>query len=167
MKIKAGKNPPKDINVFIEIPRGSTIKYELDKESGLIKVDRFLHGAMYFPFNYGFVPETHAEDGDPLDVVVIASYPVQSGAMLPSRPIGLLEMEDEAGIDTKIIAVPQDTIDPDYSHVKDIKDLPDHLKAKIKNFFDRYKDLEKGKWVKTNNFLGVKEAYKAITKALQ
>ena len=166
-KLNAGKNAPEEINVVIEIPQGGTIKYELDKETGAIMVDRFMHGAMFYPFNYGFVPETHAEDGDPLDVLVVSTYPVAPGAVIKSRTIGMLEMEDEAGIDTKIIAVPAKKIDPFYSEIETIDDLPNMVKAQIKNMFDRYKDLEDGKWVKTKDFLGKKDALKAINKSMK
>lgn len=105
-KIPIGKNPPEEINVFVEIPQGSSIKYELDKETGVIIVDRFAYTSMFYPFNYGFIPNTHAEDGDPVDVLVISTYPVHPGTLIPARPIGILEMEDEEGIDTKILAVP-------------------------------------------------------------
>ncbi|OGK38983.1 inorganic pyrophosphatase [Candidatus Roizmanbacteria bacterium RIFCSPHIGHO2_12_FULL_44_10] len=164
--LTAGKNPPQEINVFVEIPQGGTVKYELDKDSEVMFVDRFMHGAMFYPFNYGFVPGTHAEDGDALDVLVISTFPVNPGTVIPARPIGMLEMEDEAGIDTKILAVPLDKIDPFYKEIKEITDLSETTKAKIKNFFDRYKDLEAGKWVKTKDFLTRKQAEEAISKAL-
>lgn len=167
INLKPGKNPPEEINVFIEIPQGSSIKYELDKESGLIFVDRFTYTAMFYPFNYGFIPQSHAEDGDPVDVLVISSLPVHPGVILPSKPIGMLEMEDEEGVDTKIIAVPTKKIDPFMANTTDINDLDENTKGKIKHFFDHYKELEPNKWVKTKNFLGKEEAYKAIEKALK
>jgi inorganic pyrophosphatase len=166
-KLTTGKNVPEEINVFIEIPQGSSIKYELDKESGVIFVDRFNYGAMGFPANYGFIPNTLGDDGDPLDVLVLASQSVQSGTVIPARPVGLLEMEDEAGVDTKIIAVPTAKVDPFFAKATDIADIDEAVKNKIKNFFDHYKDLEPGKWVKTKNFLGRKEALKAIKKSLK
>lgn len=165
-KISAGKNPPHEINVFVEIPQGSSIKYELDKESEIIFVDRFSYTAMSYPFNYGFIPHTKGEDSDPLDVLVISSYPVYPGTILQSRPIGMLEMEDEAGIDTKIIAVPFKKVDPFYSHVEDIAYLNDNLKNLIKHFFEHYKEIEPGKWVKIKNFLSKKHAETAIKKSL-
>lgn len=164
--LSAGKNPPAEINVFVEIPQGSSIKYELDKESETIFVDRFVYTAMSYPFNYGFIPHTKAEDGDPVDVLVISSYPVYPGTILRSRPIGMLEMEDEAGIDTKIIAVPFKKVDPFYSHIEDIADLNDNLKNLIKHFFEHYKEIEPGKWVKIKNFLSKKHAEDAIKKSL-
>ncbi|GAB4219698.1 MAG: inorganic diphosphatase [Candidatus Microgenomates bacterium] len=165
--IPAGKNPPEEVNVLVEIPQGSSIKYELDKKSGAIMVDRFAYTAMFYPFNYGFVPSTLAEDGDPVDILVISTYPVHPGTVIPARPIGMLEMEDEAGIDTKIIAVPTEKVDPFYGKIFDISDLDDQTKDKIKHFFNHYKELEPGKWVKTKNFLGKEKAYEAIKKALK
>lgn len=161
-----GKNPPSQINVFVEIPQDSSIKYELDKDSGVVFVDRFLHTAFSYPFNYGFVPGTMAEDGDPVDVLVISSKSVAPGCVLPATPIGMLEMEDEEGIDTKIIAVPTVKIDPLYGTWKDIADVPDALKAKMKHFFEHYKELEPGKWVKIKDWKGKLEAEKAIEKGL-
>ena len=119
-KIPAGKNPPQEINVFIEIPQGSSIKYELDKDSGALAVDRLLYTSMAYPFNYGFIPNTHAEDGDPLDVLLITSTSLSPGTFCSARPIGMLEMEDEGGIDHKIIAVPTAKIDPELADINDI-----------------------------------------------
>lgn len=167
MNISSGKKVPSEINVFVEIPQGSAIKYELDKESGVIFVDRFNYTAMVYPCNYGFIPGTLAEDGDPVDVLVISSQSVQAGTVIPARPIGMLEMEDEAGIDTKILAVPTVKVDPFYKHVNDISDLDDTLRQKIKHFFDHYKEIEPNKWVKTKDFLGKKEAEAAITKGIK
>jgi inorganic pyrophosphatase len=161
-KISAGKNPPEDINVVIEIPQGSSIKYEVDKESGAVFVDRFLFTAMYYPFNYGFIPNTLAEDGDPTDVLVISSQPVVPGSVIRSRPIGMLEMEDEEGIDTKIIAVPVSKLDKTFDSIKDISDLPQATLDKIKHFFEHYKELESGKWVKVREFKSAEVAKNAI-----
>lgn len=166
-KLSPGKNPPEEINVYVEIPQGSSIKYELDKESGVIMVDRFAYTAMFYPFNYGFVPGTHAEDGDPIDVLVISSYSVAPGTMIPSRPIGMLEMEDEAGIDTKILAVPTVKVDPFFANVRDVSDLDEATKKKIQHFFNHYKEIEPGKWVKTKRFLGKEEAEEAIKKSIK
>lgn len=166
-KISVGKNPPEEVNVFIEIPQGSSVKYELDKESGVIMVDRFNFTAMFYPFNYGFIPGTSAEDGDPTDVLVISSYSVQPGTVIPSRPIGMLEMEDEAGIDTKIIAVPTLKVDPFFSKINSINDLDNMTKEKIKHFFNHYKELEPNKWVKIKNFLDKEAAYKDIKKSIK
>jgi inorganic pyrophosphatase len=165
-KLTAGKNPPEEVNVFVEIPQGSSIKYELEKESGVVFVDRFAYTAMFYPFNYGFIPQTHAEDGDPVDVLVVSTYSVAPGTVIPARPIGILEMEDEAGIDTKIIAVPTKKVDPFLAKIEDINDLDQTTKEKIKHFFDHYKELEPGKWVKTRNFLGKEKAMEAIKKSL-
>lgn len=166
-KLSAGKNVPEEVNVLVEIPQGSSVKYELDKESGTIFVDRFNHTAMFYPFNYGFIPQTKAEDGDPVDVLVISTYPVVPGSVIPARPIGMLEMEDEAGIDTKIIALPIKKVDPFYENINDINDLSAKVKDMIKHFFDHYKELEAGKWVKTKNFLNKEEAYRAINKSIK
>jgi inorganic pyrophosphatase len=166
-KIPAGKNVPEEINVVIEIPKGSSVKYEMNKEAGAIFVDRFNHTAMFYPFNYGFVPQTQAEDGDPIDVLVISTYPVVPGAVIPARPIGMLEMEDEAGIDTKIIALPLKKVDPFYENVNDIEDLEAKVKNMIKHFFEHYKELEQGKWVKTRNFLSKEKALEAVKKSLK
>lgn len=166
-KLSPGKDPKTgEINVFIEIPEGSFIKYELDKESECIMVDRFAFTSMAFPGNYGFIPQTHGEDGDPLDVLLIATYPVIPGAVVPARVIGMLEMEDEAGIDTKIIAVPTVKVDPFHSHVKEVTDLDETLMKKIQHYFNHYKELEPSKWVKTKNFLSKEKALEAIQKAL-
>lgn len=163
--ISSGKNFPKVINVFIEIPQGSSVKYELEKDSGIIFVDRFIYTAMAYPFNYGFIPNTKAEDGDPVDVLVISSVSVHPGVVIPSRPIGLLEMEDEEGSDNKILAVPVVRVDPLYANVNDIKDIDESILEKIRHFFEHYKELEKEKWVKLNNFAGKKKALEEIKKS--
>jgi inorganic pyrophosphatase len=165
-QLSAGKNPPEQINVFVEIPQDGSIKYELDKDSGVIFVDRFLYTAFSYPFNYGFIPDTKAEDGDPVDVLVVSSKSVHPGTVIPSVPIGMLEMEDEEGIDTKIIAVPTKKVDPYYGAWSTIEDVPQALKDKIKHFFEHYKELEPGKWVKLKEWKGKKEAMEAISKGL-
>ncbi|MEK7092090.1 MAG: inorganic diphosphatase, partial [Patescibacteria group bacterium] len=134
--IPAGKNVPEEVNVFIEISKGSTVKYELDKDMGVIVVDRFGYTAMPYPFDYGFVPNTLSEDSDPLDVLVLTSQPVNQGVVIPVRPIGMLEMEDESGIDTKIIAVPTKKVDPYMAHIEDIADINESIKKMIQHFFD-------------------------------
>jgi inorganic pyrophosphatase len=149
-------------HIFIEIPKNSSVKYEIDKETGQLVVDRFMYTAMSYPFNYGFLPDTKAKDGDAVDVMVISTYPVQAGCILPSRIIGMLEMEDEAGSDNKVIAVPTKKIDPFYAHINDIADLDDATKNLIKHFFENYKSIEPGKWVKIKNFLGKDAALKEI-----
>lgn len=166
--LSSGKNPTEgQINVLVEIPKDSGIKYELDKDSGIIMVDRFLHTAMRFPSNYGFVPNTLADDGDPLDVMVLSDYSVAPGTVIPSVVIGMLEMEDEAGIDTKILAVPTSKIDPLYGAFTDINDVPDAIKNKMKHFYENYKSLEPGKWVKLKEWKDKATALEAVKKALK
>lgn len=166
--IPVGKKPENgEINVFIEIPKDSNIKYELDKDSGVIMVDRFLYTAMAFPTNYGFVPNTLADDGDPLDVMVLSEHALMPGVVIPSVVIGMLEMEDEAGIDTKILAVPTAKIDPLFGVYTDVSEIPDATKNKLKHFYENYKSLEPGKWVKLKNWLGKSDAIEAVKKALQ
>jgi inorganic pyrophosphatase len=166
-KIPAGKNPPEDVYVLIEIPKDSSIKYELDKESGAVFVDRVLYTAMYYPFNYGFIPNTLADDGDPVDVLVISEWAAVPGSVIRARVIGMLEMEDESGVDTKVIAVPHSKIDPTYDGIKSIEDLPEAVLNKIKHFFEHYKELEPGKWVKVKNFKGKEEALKEVQKGIE
>lgn len=167
MKVTAGKNPPEEINVFIEIPQGVSVKYELDKESGVIFVDRFLFTEMEYPFNYGFVPETLADDGDPVDVIVLSSKPVVPGVVIPSRPIGMLEMEDEAGLDNKIVAVPMPKVDKKFAEYNDVADIPAEIKDQIKYFFENYKKTEPGKWVKIKEWKGRSAALEDIKRALK
>lgn len=155
----------KEILVFIEIPKGSKVKYEFDEELKMIKVDRFLYGPNYFPFEYGFVMKTKGEDGDPLDCVLISEEPTFPGCILKARPIGILEMEDEAGIDNKILAVPIEKLEPRLKEIQDVKDLTEHQKAEIKELFETYKRLEPGKWVKLREFKGKEEAEKLIEEA--
>ena len=162
-KIPVGQNAPWDVNVIIEIPMGGEpIKYEVDKASGALFVDRFLHTAMYYPCNYGFLPHTLSDDGDPCDMLVVGRRPIQPGAVLRSRPIGVLIMEDEAGLDEKILAVPVNKLHPFYSDVQSYKDLPEILLDQIAHFFQHYKDLEKGKWVKIKRWGDAEEAAKII-----
>ncbi len=166
-KIPAGDNPPKEINILIEIPKGSSVKYELDKKLNVIVADRVTYTAMFYPFNYGFIPNTHAEDGDPLDVVLLMEYPVVPNVLVKGKVIGMLEMEDEAGIDTKIIAVPNKKTDPFWGKINSIEEVDEATKKRIKHFFNHYKEIEPGKWVKTRSFLPPEEAYKFVTKALK
>lgn len=152
-KVPAGKNIPEEFNVVIEIPMNSDpIKYEVDDASGCIFVDRFMLAAMHYPWNYGYVPQTISEDGDPVDVLVLTPFPVQVGAVIRSRAIGILNMEDEAGIDAKILAVPVDKLYPPYRNIQSPDDLPAEETARIKHFFEHYKDLESGKWVKVQDW---------------
>jgi inorganic pyrophosphatase len=148
-KLPPGRNPPHEINVLIEVPlRSDPIKYEYDKENGFIFVDRYLYTAMFYPCNYGFIPNTLSLDGDPVDVMVVGRMPVVPGAILRSRPIGVLMMEDEAGQDEKILAVPIDKITQVHRNVQSYKDIPQIDLARITHFFEHYKDLEPNKWVK-------------------
>ena len=167
-KIPAGKNPPDDINAVIEIPQGGLpVKYELDKESGALFVDRFLHTSMVYPANYGFVPHTLSEDGDPCDVLVISQTPVVPAAVIRCRPIGALLMRDEAGPDEKIIAVPVERLHPFYSGVNSYADLPEILRDQIAHFFQHYKDLEKGKWVTIAEWVGPERAKAMIVAGME
>lgn len=164
-KIGYGENPDK-VKAVIEIPYGSSIKYEIEKESGAVVVDRVLHSAMYYPANYGFVNKTLSQDGDPADVLVLTEYPMQAGSVINCRLIGVLIMEDESGIDEKLLAVPVSKIDPTYDEIQDIDDLPKHTLAKIKNFFETYKALEPGKWVKVKDFQNKAAAAKILQDAI-
>jgi inorganic pyrophosphatase len=165
--IPAGKHPPNDINAVIEIPLGGVpVKYEFDKVSGAIFVDRFLHTAMFYPGNYGFIPHTLSDDGDPCDILVITQIPVVPGAVIRCRPVGALLMEDEAGNDEKILAVPVDDLHPFYKGIVSYRDLPDVMCEQIAHFFQHYKDLEKGKWVSIVRWLDAREAEKLVMDAM-
>lgn len=165
--LPVGKNPPEDVNVYIEIPQGVSVKYELDKDSGFIFVDRFLYTEMNYPFNYGFIPNTLADDGDPVDVLVLSSKPVVPGVVIACRPIGMLEMEDEAGIDNKIIAVPIPKVDNKFKDYNDVTDIPQKTKDELKYFFENYKKSEPGKWVKIKEWKGKTEALADIKQAMK
>jgi inorganic pyrophosphatase len=166
--IAIGLNPPDDLNVVIEVPiGGEPIKYEMDKAAGTLVVDRFLHTPMRYPGNYGFVPHTLARDGDPLDVLVANTRPIVPGAIINVRPIGVLKMEDDSGVDEKIIAVPTSKLTKHYEHVKTYADLPRIAQEQIQHFFEHYKDLESGKWVKMIGWGGVDEAKQLIIEAIQ
>jgi inorganic pyrophosphatase len=161
--IPAGKNPPEDIYVAIEIPANSSpVKYELDKDMGALLVDRFMATPMFYPANYGFIPHTLADDGDPLDVLVVTPYPIQAGCVIRCRPVGILNMEDEAGGDAKLIAVPHDKLTRTYHNIKEIEDLPELLRDQIHHFFENYKTLEPGKWVKIQGWASAEDARKAV-----
>ena len=165
--IPAGRNPPIDLNVIVEIPLGGVpVKYELDKKSGALFVDRFLHTAMYYPGNYGFIPQTLSEDGDPCDALVISQVPVVSGAVIRCRPLGALVMEDEAGADEKIVAVPVDALHPMYSSLRSYKELPGIVCDQISHFFQHYKDLEPGKWARIIGWGDAAEARRYIAEAI-
>ena len=167
-KVRAGQNPPEDINVIIEIAAHSTpVKYEIDKEVDLIVVDRFMPVSMAYPANYGYIPSSMSEDGDPLDVLVVTPTPVMPGAVVRSRPIGILKMEDEAGQDAKIIACAHPKLTVAYDGIDDIDQLPELLRHQIEHFFENYKKLEKGKWVKMDQWANKAAALEAITQALK
>ena len=161
-----GTAPPHDINVVVEIPQGSSVKYEVDKETGTLVVDRFLFTPMAYPAAYGYVPGTLAADGDPADALVLASSPIVPGAVIRCRPIGVLHMEDEAGLDEKIICVPHDRVHPLYTDVHTTADLPEIVRQQITHFFETYKDLEPGKWVKVNGFGTLDEAHDIIARSI-
>ncbi|WP_068860914.1 inorganic diphosphatase [Perlucidibaca aquatica] len=167
-QIPAGKDVPNDIYVVIEIPANhAPIKYEIDKDADALFVDRFVGTAMFYPANYGYIPNTLSEDGDALDVLVVTPYPVVPGAVIRCRPVGKLKMEDESGIDAKLIAVPHDKLTPLYKHVKEYTDLPELLLKQIEHFFAHYKDLEPGKWVKITGWEGADVAKEEILKSIE
>lgn len=165
-KIGAGKKAPNEINVFVEIPQGSGVKYEFDEKMDAIEVDRFIGSASVYPFNYGFIPMTLADDGDAMDVMILSSMAVAPGSVMVCRPIGLLEMEDEHGVDTKILAVPAHGVDPFYAHIEKLEDVDMPTKERIKLFFKQYKEMEADRWSKVQNFGDRKAALAAIRGAL-
>ncbi|MEM0943297.1 MAG: inorganic diphosphatase [Pseudomonadota bacterium] len=165
--IPTGKNPPEDINVIIEVPiGGEPIKYELDKEAGALFVDRFLYTPMRYPGNYGFVPHTLSDDGDPIDVLIANTRPLVPGCVISCRPIGVLVMEDEKGQDEKIVAVPSSKITLRHEKIEDFSDLPEITRQQINHFFEHYKDLEPGKWVKVQNWADAAHAKRMIQDAI-
>ena len=158
-RVNSGRDVPNDLNVIIEIPMNADpIKYEVDKETGAMFVDRFMSTSMHYPCNYGYIPHTLSKDGDPVDVLVISPVPLISGVVVRCRPLGMLTMTDEAGEDAKILAVPIDKLCGLYQKKKSYNDLPELVLSQIAHFFAHYKDLESGKWVKINGWVGVKEA---------
>jgi inorganic pyrophosphatase len=165
-KIGCGENPEK-VHAVIEIPYGSHIKYEVDKDSGAVMVDRVMYSAMYYPANYGFVPNTLADDGDPADVMVLTDYALSPGSVIKCRLIGVLVMEDESGMDEKLIAVPVSKVDPTYEGISSLEDLPKHTLDKIKNFFETYKMLEPNKWVKVKEYKDKAEATRLLDAAIK
>jgi len=166
-RISAGIDPPQDVHAVIEIPLGGVpVKYEMDKDSGALFVDRFLHTAMFYPGNYGFIPHTLSADGDPCDVLVVSQVPVVPGAVIRCRPVGALVMRDEAGEDEKILAVPVDALHPFYAGVKSYRDLPAIMCEQVAHFFQHYKDLEKGKWVTLAEWLDVAAAEALVMAAI-
>ncbi len=166
--ISIGYNPPQDVNVIIEVPLGGQpIKYEMDKEAGMLVVDRFLYTPMSYPGNYGFVPHTLSDDGDPIDVLVCNTRQLLPGCLINVRPIGVLIMEDNAGQDEKVIAVPSERTTRRYEHVHDYDDLPEITLQQVEHFFEHYKDLEPGKWVKIGDWRSADVAKRMITEAIE
>ena len=164
--IPAGKDLPNDIYVVIEIPANSSpVKYEIDKDADALFVDRFMASPMFYPANYGYINNTLADDGEALDVLVLTPHPVVPGSVIRCRPVGVLNMTDEAGEDAKLLAVPHEKLTQAYNHVQDITDLPEMLRNQIKEFFENYKNLEKGKWVKVESWEGVESAKAKIEEA--
>jgi len=165
-KVPAGKSLPDDIYVVIEIPANSSpIKYEIDTDSNAVFVDRFMATPMFYPANYGYIPNTLSDDGDALDVLVVTPYPVVPGSVIRARPVGILNMSDEAGKDAKLVAVPHDKLSASYKNVKEISDLPELLIKQIQHFFENYKDLEPGKWVKVDGWADAAAAREEIMKS--
>lgn len=166
--VTPGSNVPEVINVIIEIPVQSLpVKYEVNKKTGAMFVDRFLNTAMFYPCNYGYVPQTLSEDGDPVDVLVITPCPLIVGSVITCRPIGMLKMTDEKGVDTKLLAVPTDKLTPLYQHIKTYQDVAPNLLEQISHFFEHYKDLEPNKWVKVDGWLGPDAAYAEIVASIK
>lgn len=166
-EIGPGKNPPTDIYVVVEIPQNSNIKYELDEKSGILFVDRKLHTSMVYPFNYGFIPQTKEPDGDPVDILVLSNDQFSPLSVIKSKPIGVLIMEDEEGKDSKIIAVPNEKIDNEYARYEEIDQVNPRTLEKIKHFFEHYKELEKGKYVKVTGWEDKKSAEQIINQGIE
>lgn len=167
LKLDAGADAPEKVTAFIEIPKGSNVKYEYDVKTDMIKVDRILYTSMVLPYNYGFVPGTLGEDGDPLDVLVISSAAFVPGVTVTVRPIGVLLMRDEEGVDSKIMAVPTEKIDPSFAAIKDVKDLTEHTRGLISHFYSYYKNTEPGKWVKLEGWESAGKAKELIKAAIE
>ncbi|MCW8109846.1 inorganic diphosphatase [Alteromonas ponticola] len=166
--VPAGKKLPDEVNVIIEIPaQADPVKYEVDKETGAMYVDRFMATCMHYPTNYGYVPNTLSEDGDPVDVLVVTPFPLLSGSVIKCRPVGVLNMTDESGKDAKVIAVPIDKLSTIYRDVHDVNDLPELLLKQIEHFFSHYKDLEPGKWVKIDGWDNAEAAKAEITSSVE
>ncbi len=162
-QVSPGKNAPYVVNVVIEVPMQTMpVKYEMDKDTGALFVDRFVSTAMFYPANYGYVPMTLSDDGDPVDVLVMTPYPVISGSVISCRAIGMLQMTDEKGVDNKVLAVPTDKLSPMYAHIKSYEDVPEAFIKQISHFFEHYKDLEANKWARVDKWMGVDEAIKEI-----
>ena len=167
-RVTAGRRVPDDVNVIIEIPaHAEPIKYEVDKGTGAVFVDRFMSTAMHYPCNYGYIPQTLSGDGDPADVLVLSPVPLITGVVVRCRPIGMLKMKDEAGDDTKLLAVPINKLTPLYSGMRSYRDVPASTLAQIAHFFEHYKDLELNKWVKLSGWVGAKEARADIVASVE
>ena len=166
-KVASGKDVPNNVNVIIEIPAHSDpVKYEVDKDSGAVFVDRFMATAMFYPCNYGYVPHTLSEDGDPVDVLVVTPHALISGSVIQVRPIGVLKMTDESGVDAKILAVPVTKLTDRYAHINDIEDMPKQMLNQISHFFEHYKDLDAPKWVKVHGWGNAEEAKAEIVSSV-
>ena len=167
MEITSGRDVPHEINVIIEIPmHGEPVKYEVDKDTGALFVDRFMTTAMFYPTNYGYIPDTLSEDGDPVDVLEVTPVPLISGAVIRCRVVGMLKMTDESGVDAKLLAVPVDKLSKMYKDIETYKDMPEYLLSSIEHFFKHYKDLEEGKWVKVEGWEGPEAARNEIISSI-
>lgn len=168
MQIESGRDVPHEVNVIIEIPmHGEPVKYEVDKDSGALFVDRFMATAMYYPTNYGYIPQTLSEDGDPVDVLVVTPVPLISSSIIRCRVVGMLKMTDESGVDAKLLAVPTTKLTKLYKNVETYQDLPEQLLLSLDHFFKHYKDLEEGKWVKVEGWHGPEVAHKEILDSIE
>jgi len=165
VELEPGPSPPDEVYVYIEVPQGSQNKYEYNHDLGVIMLDRVLYSPVHYPADYGHIPSTHCEDGDPLDVLVLVTEPTFPGCVITARPIGVMEMEDEKGLDDKVLAVPKD--DPRFAQVKDLKDVPPHILKEIAHFFEVYKALEPNKWTKVRKWYDAAEAKKRVNDAIR
>lgn len=167
-RVTSGDNIPDEINVIIEIPANAEpVKYEVDKESGAMFVDRILRTAMRYPANYGYIPHTLSDDGDPCDVVVPTAFPLIPGSVIRARPVAVLKMTDESGDDAKVVAVPSDKVSDRWSHVNDVQDMPAELMDRLAHFFEHYKDLDEGKWVRVKGWEGKEAALKEVLSSVK
>ncbi|WP_369161115.1 inorganic diphosphatase [Candidatus Thiodiazotropha sp. LNASS1] len=167
-RVSSGKNIPDEINVIIEIPSNADpVKYEVDKETGAMFVDRILRTAMHYPANYGYIPHTLSDDGDPCDVMVPTAFPLIPGSVIRCRPVAVLKMTDESGDDAKVVAVPADDVSSRWRHVKSADDMPEELMERIAHFFEHYKDLDEGKWVRVKGWEGAEAAKEEVTNSVQ
>lgn len=164
--IPAGKAVPEDIYAHVEVPQGSNVKYEIDEDSGVLMVDRFVHTPMVYPMNYAYIPQTLANDGDPIDVLIPTPEPLIPGCVIRCRPVGVLIMEDESGMDEKIIAVPHHKVNPRYDEVQELSDLPKFLVEQVTYFFEHYKDMNPEKWVKVQGMEGKEKAFELINEGV-